>query len=183
VLSLRVADDLRAIDAGDNDEPGVVVDAQEVDGRRDRGQIAVFDERRSELVALEEIRRIGAAEDWIQEPAVALAVDLPGSGLVLRGFGRRVDLREVERDPDARVRGGGADRFRGPAVREEKVMCGRDGVPLARAARRVLARRVADPGVDPGLVVRDPVVNSVAQAARDGCRVVDECRRSRAQPR
>src|SRR5216117_4504475 len=53
------------------------------------------------------------------------------------------------------------------------------GVCLARAAGRVLAPGVSDPGVDPRLVVRDPVANAVAETAPDGLRVLGEGLRGR----
>src|SRR6476659_9026468 len=50
----------------------------------------------------------------------------------------------------------------------------RDGVRLARSARRVHTPGVADPGVDPGLVVRDPESNAITEASRDYLRVLGE---------
>src|SRR6266849_7884777 len=41
-------------------------------------------------------------------------------------------------------------------------------------AGRVLAPGVPDPGVDPRLVVRDPMLDAIAQPARDGGRILDE---------
>src|SRR5262245_65755357 len=60
-------------------------------------------------------------------------------------------------------------------------MRGRDGVPFARAPGCVLAPGVPDPGVDPRLVVRDPVPDAVAEAAHDGLRVLGAGLRGRAR--
>src|SRR3954453_14180497 len=54
-----------------------------------------------------------------------------------------------------------------------------DGVGLARAARRMQPPRISDPGVDPGLVVRDPMLHPVAETADDGFGVLDERLRRR----
>src|SRR4051794_9592933 len=54
-----------------------------------------------------------------------------------------------------------------------------DSVGLARAAGRVEPPRISDPGVDPGLVVRDPVLHPVAETADDGFGVLDERLRRR----
>jgi hypothetical protein len=131
-------------------------------------------DRRDDVVSLEQVGRIRAAEERIEEPAVPLAVDAPRCRLVLGRVGRRVRVREVERDPHLDVWSRRPDRLHRPAVREEHVMRRRDRVCLACAARRVLAPRVTDPRVNPGLVVGDPVLHAVAQPPDDGLRVLDE---------
>src|SRR5438046_535385 len=61
------------------------------------------------------------------------------------------------------------------------MMRGRDRVGLTRATGRVLTPGMSDPGIDPWLVVRDPVTHAIAEPARDGLRVLDErlCGRAR----
>jgi hypothetical protein len=180
VLVLCVALHARAVGACADEEPEVVVDAQEVGRHRDRAQVSVLEERREQLVPLEQVGRIGAAEERVEEPAVGLAVDLPGGGLVLRGLVQRVRLREIERDPDLSIGRERADHVHRPAVREQEMVRRGDGVGLARAPGGVLAPGVADPGVHPRLVVRDPVVDAVAQPSRHGLRVLGERLRGRA---
>src|SRR5215213_9845482 len=53
-------------------------------------------------------------------------------------------------------------------------MGSRDGVGVARAAGSMVAPRMSDPGVNPRLVVRDPVADAVAKSLDDGLGVVDE---------
>src|SRR6478672_4350965 len=45
-------------------------------------------------------------------------------------------------------------------------------IGFTRPARRVLAPRVADPGVDPRFVVRRPEANAVAEPPRDHRRIL-----------
>src|SRR5439155_20030825 len=155
VRRLEVALHAWAFGARAHNEAEVVVDAEEVQRRGDRLEIAVSDKRRDRLVTLEEVGGIRTAEDRIEEPAVPFAVDLPRRRLVLRRVRGRVRMGQVERDSDPSVRNDAPDYLHGPAVREEEVMSGRDRVGLARAARRVLAPGIPDPGVYPRLVVRD----------------------------
>src|SRR3954451_22856669 len=180
---LRLLDALhpRPVRARADDEPEVVVDAEIVERGRDRCEVAVPEDRHDQLVALEEVGRVGALEERVEEPAVRLPVDLPGRGLVLRALAGGIRVREIERDPDLRLRHHRADHFDRPAVRKEEVVRRGDGIGLARAPRRVLAPRVPDPGVHPRLVVRDPVPYAVAEAARDGFRVLGERLRGRAR--
>ncbi len=181
VLRLRIALHPRAVGAGAHDIAEVVVDAEEIQRGRDRLEIAVAHKCRDDLVALEEIRRVGAAEDRVEEPAVPLAVDLPRRRFVLGRVGGRIRVREVERDPDLGVRSAAPDRIHRPAVREQQVMSDRDRVGLARAAGGMFAPAIADPGVDPRFVVRDPVPDAVTEAAHDSVRVLDEGLRGRAR--
>ena len=174
VLRLGVAHEARPVGAGADDEAEVVVDAEEVDRRGDRREVAVAHERRDERVALEQVGGVRAAEDRVEEPAVAAAVDLPRGRLVLGRVRRRVRVREVERDPDLRAGRGAPDRLDRPPVREQQVVRRRDGVALARPPGRVLAPRVADPRVDPRLVVRHPVAHAVAEPCGDDLGVLDE---------
>src|SRR5207302_5770891 len=103
---------------------------EEIDRRRGRLEIAVANERRDDFVPLEQICRILAPEDRVEEPAVALAVDTPRRRLVLRRVRSRIRMRQVERDPDARVRSSAPDLLYRPAVRQQQVMRGRDGIGL-----------------------------------------------------
>src|SRR6266545_815159 len=179
VLRLGIALHPWAISAGTHDEAEVVVDAEEVQRRGDRLEIAVSYEGRDGLVALEEIRRIRTAEDRVEEPAVPFAVDLPRRRFVLRRLGRGVGVTQVERDPNACVRGTAPDLLRSPSVRQQQMMrCG-DRVGLARTAGSVFAPSMPDPGMNPRLVVRDPVTDAVAETAHDGLRVLDERFRGR----
>ena len=59
--------------------------------------------RRDELVAFEQVGRIHAAEDRVEKPTVPLAVDLPCGRLVLGCRRVRIDVMEVQDDPDLRL--------------------------------------------------------------------------------
>ena len=75
---------------------------------------------------------------------------------------------QAQGDADLRIRHVGADQRHRLAVREQHVMADlQRGLEIGQA-RRVPALVVADDGRAPGLVVRDPVLDAVAQAARDG---------------
>src|SRR5260221_10981517 len=50
----------------------------------------------------------------------------------------------------------------------------RERVRIRLAARSVVAPAVADPGDDPGLVVRDPMSDAVAETRRDGLHIFRE---------
>ena len=54
-----------------HDVPCVVVDAEEVERRGDRLEVAVLDPRKDARVGLEHVARVPAAEHRVEEPAVA----------------------------------------------------------------------------------------------------------------
>jgi len=90
VLRLRLAHVHRVPACGVGaDEPArIVVHAEEVDRRPDRLEVAFDDGRAVYAEVLEDVLRIAAAEDRIEEPAVVKAVDVVrrrGVGLVRRG--------------------------------------------------------------------------------------------------
>src|SRR5919197_1062782 len=66
VLRLRVAHHLRPVRTRADDEAEVVVDAEEVDRRRDRREVAVLHEPRDELVALEQVGGIGTPGEPVE---------------------------------------------------------------------------------------------------------------------
>ena len=102
------------------------------------------------------------------------AVDPPRSREVLGRLARGVGVVEVERDPDLRVRRVAAQDLDCAAVRQQQVVCGCERVRLGLAARSVVPPAVTDPRHDPGLVVRDPVADAVAEALGDRLDVFGE---------
>src|SRR5206468_9070643 len=87
-------------------------------------------------VELEHVLRVAAPEQWIEEPAVEITIHPRGRVGVGWGIAGGIARRQVEGDPDARVRARRADGFRGGAVREKKVMARTDrGLEVADARR------------------------------------------------
>ena len=121
-----------------------------------------------------EVVRVLAAEQRVEEPAVQVAVHEARGLCVLGGRAGRLDVGEVERDPDIGAGGEAAQHRQRPAVREEEVVRGRDRVLVARPPGRVHAPAVAEPGGDPRLVVRHPARDAVAEPGCDGFGVADE---------
>ena len=80
----------------------VEVDAEVVERRRDRLHVAGADRvERPEplLVEREDLGRVRAAEDRVEEPAVVVAVEPPSRGPVLVAVGERPRHGQVERIP------------------------------------------------------------------------------------
>ena len=103
------------------------------------------------------------------------AVDPPRSCEVLGRLAHGVGVVEVERDPDLGARRVATQDLDRPAVRQQQVVRGCERVRLGFAARSVMPPAVTDPRHDPGLVVRDPVADAVAEALGDGLDVFGEC--------
>ena len=75
---------------------------------------------RNEIVApFDHVRRIGAAEDGIEEPPIRPSVDVPRGSLVFGRSGGGIDVKQVQRDADLRVRDQAANRRGCPAMRQE----------------------------------------------------------------
>ncbi len=147
----------------------VVVDAEEVERRRNCGEVAVADQ-----VGGEQWPEVGhhvlgvlAPEDRVEEPPVVQTVD-PARQL---GRGRGVVSRchrvEVEGGADAGVRGGTPQGLDGQPVAEQQVMAGRDRRRMVAAAWSVDARAVAEEGRAPRLVEGDEVADPVTQQLAD----------------
>ena len=101
---------------------------------------------------LHHVRRVLPAEHRIEEPAVAGPVLLAGCGYVHLGVGERLDVDQVDRDPDTRAWRVAAQDVGGASVREEDVVRRGERVGLATAAGGVLADAVSEPRDDPRLV-------------------------------
>src|SRR6266702_1163210 len=87
-------------------------------------------------VELEHVLRIAASEEWIEEPAVEIAIHPRGRLDVRSRVARRIAGRQIERDPDSGIAVRGANGVAGGAVREEKVVAHPDrGLEVADARR------------------------------------------------
>ena len=170
-----------AVGALPHHHAAVVVDAQELERRRDRLQVAVQHERHRAALQLavggavgDRVGRVGAAEDRVQVPAVEEAVEPAGRVAVAIVVGRRVRGAVDQHDAQLGARRLAADRLAGPAVRQQQVVGGSQALGRAQVARRVVALFVAQGGGAPRLVVRGPAPDPVAQAARHQGRIVGE---------
>ena len=139
--------------AGAHDRRLVEVDAEEVDRSRDLREVAVLDEvERADalLVQVDHVRGVTAAQQRIQEPTVAVAVQAaPCLGLA-------VDVGQVQRDPNPSRIAPVTEGSDGPPVGEEHVVrSGQRRLPVAHA-RRFRAVGVPEESGHPGLVVGHP---------------------------
>ena len=156
------------------DAPRVVVHAEEVEGRRDRLQIPVGDRRQDRREVVEHVLGICPAQHGVENPAVPVPVGARERLEIAVRVGQRMEGDEIDRDADAGAGGLAAEHVRREAVGEENVVGGGERVGVALPAGRVLARSVAEPADDPGLALRDPVANAVAEAGRDDLDVLGE---------
>jgi hypothetical protein len=156
----------------------VVVDAEEVDRRRDHPEVTVEDDVERAVAALEQldhVSRIRAAQHRVEEPTVEMTVQPRGRRHIDDRLRRRVDRREVQGDPDARVRSAGAAQRRDrQSVREQQVVRHPQRRHPVADARRLCALRVPEEGDNPRLVVGDPLRHHVAEAVRHQRRVLRE---------
>ncbi len=114
-------------------------------------------------------RRTGSRYQRLRDPSCSFARRDPR-----RSVGERLDLDEVDRDPDPRSWRIAPQNLHGPAMGQEDVVRGGERVGLAAAAGRVQAEPVAEPRDHPGLVLRDPGADPVAEAPDDGLHVLGE---------
>ena len=150
------------------DDPAlVVVDAQEVDRRSDQLEVPVPHRRLVRGEALEHVRGIRAAEDRVEEPAVAVAVEGARRLDVLGSIAGGLCGLEVDRDSDLGAGRLAAQDLRGETVREQDVVGGGDRVRRRGPAGCVDAVAVAEPGDHPRLVQRDPVPDAISEPGGD----------------
>ncbi len=157
--------------------PEVVVDPEQVDRTGDGLEVPRLDH--VELgpergVVVDEIRRIGAPEERVEEPAVQVPVGEGGGPDVLLAIGPGIDRVEVEGDPDLAATARRPERLDGPGVPEQHVVCGADRTREVIDPRRMSAVEVADERRHPWLVQRDPAIDPVAQHVEQRRRVVGE---------
>ena len=95
-------------------------------------------------------------EERVEEPAVALAVELPAGRHVLGVVARRIRHLEVDRHPHARAGRLAAQDVGREPVREQHVMRRGDRVGGRRPPGCMHAVAVAEPGDHPGLVLGQP---------------------------
>ena len=127
------------------------------------------------LEEIDHVARIRPAQHGVEEPAIEVAVQPRGRRDVGRSRRRRVHRREVERDPDARVRP--SARAQGPdrqPVREQQVVRDPQGRHPVADAGRLDAFGVPEEGDDPRLVVGDPLRHDVAEPVGHQRRVLRE---------
>ena len=127
-------------------------------------------------MALQDIRRVDALEQRVEIPAVQHTVVDQSGALVLVARGGWLDRAQVQNDthPGRASAHVAAHHRRGHAVREQQVVGDAWVQGRVGEAGGVGAGGMAEPRHDPGLVVRYPVVHTVAQPVRDDLRVVGE---------
>ncbi len=161
----------------------IVVDAEGVEGRADglevgcRHRLLPARHRRGvhRPEVLDDVGRIRASEDGIEEPAIELSVDAAGGVDVgrLRRI-RGVGDGEVQGHAQGQARIALAQLAHGPPVGEQEVMGREHPVADVEPARRVDAGRVGEEGRAPGLVQRRPVMHPVAEGVVHGQGVLGE---------
>src|SRR5579884_743086 len=105
--------------------PGVVVDSQKVDWPGNERHVTRLDGGHGVAKNLDHIGWVDAAEDSVEEPAIAIAVvETRCREIVILPRGRD-DPVEIERDTHLGVGCGLPDDLHCPAVREEYRMRGR----------------------------------------------------------
>ena len=126
-------------------------------------------------MVLDDVFWVHAVKERVEVPTVEAAVEGPRSLGILLAWRRGLARRQVENDPDLGVlRELGAHRFPAPAVGQEQVVRGREGGLETLLARRVDTHEVSEHRHAPGLVVGDPELRPIPEAAGDGARVVHE---------
>jgi len=157
-----------------HDRARVIVDAQKVDRATDDVQIRRRHLGRLRAEEAQHVLRVGPLVEGIHEPAVGLPVVPGGRGDVLRAIGGRVRWAEVQRDADLGRGAGAAQHRHSQAVRQEHVVRHAQREAEILPARSVRPQQVAQEGDHPGLVVRDPVPDAIAEAPRHYVHIVGE---------
>mmetsp|Transcript_5758 Transcript_5758/g.22365 ORF Transcript_5758/g.22365 Transcript_5758/m.22365 type:complete len:444 (+) Transcript_5758:3338-4669(+) len=152
----------------------VVIHAEEVGRGGDGLQVARRHMRGGSAEQCQRVFGIAAAVQGIQEPAVAQAVMAPHRGQVLGAVGGGGNRMQAQRDADLGAGRVAADQRHRLAVRQQHMVAGLDGVGQPGAARCMHALPVAHDAGAPGFVVRDPVLDAVAQATGHQLGVVEE---------
>ena len=131
-------------------------------GSRHESEVGVRKLRHVLAVVRDHVARVAAAEHGIGEPAIDVAVEPSRGADVRRALARRVDGHEVQRGADRcpYVR---AERLHGEAVRNEQVMRAVQRFGEISVAGREQARLVAEKRHAPGLVVREPERDAIAE--------------------
>ncbi len=151
----------------------VVVQAQPVQGRGDGLEVSGLDqivEDGSQVV--QDVLRVRAGEDRVQEPAVAKAID-PPHGVVADAV-EADHGRGVHDDPNLGIRAGGPHRRGGQAVAQQQVMRRGDGGTGVLHPGGVHTGEVAEEGGAPRLVERRPARHPITEAVDHQGRVVGE---------
>ena len=160
------------------DVPGVlarvVVDAQEIGGRRDDIHIAGLDFGPKGPRAFEQSCRVCAFVDAVQVEAVHKVVGEVGGVAMFGRFGVGIDGELAEGDADVQVGMQVADALYRQPVAEQFVVGHSKVFPRITDAGRVFADEMAEEGVFPGFVERDPVLDAVAQGLDDDLGIVGE---------
>jgi hypothetical protein len=128
-------------------------------------------------VVAEHVIGVSATEDWIEEPAIGVAVEPTGCLDVGRIRRSSLDGRQVQCDTDVCMRGDLSDRPHRKPVPEQEVMRRADRRGCVVVTRRLVTVEVAAFGDDPWFVDRDPPIDSIAQPICHDPRV--RCERQR----
>ena len=158
--------------------PEVVVQAEEVDRPRDRGEVAgthhLADVGAVASEQLGDVAGIRAAQQRLEEPAVRGAVRERCRVPVLVAVGGRARNLQVERQPDLAAEAERAIGLDRQAVPEQEVMRRPDRRAEVTDAGRMDALVVAQERLDPRLVQRQPPRDPVAEPPEHGIREVRE---------
>jgi hypothetical protein len=123
---------------------------------------------------LQQVGRIGTAEERVEKPAVVEGLQPPGGGAVLVAFRQRPGHGQVEGDPDPARSSRVPERTHDRAVGKERVMGCPEGARPVRRAGSLRAQRIAEERGHPRLVVRRPVVDEVSEAVEHVLGVLGE---------
>ena len=154
--------------SGLDDRGHVVVDAQHVDGLSDVLEVAVANmiERGERLEVPDQVGRVAAEQDGVEEEPVRQRIDAAGGVDVSLGIGGRRHGREIERQPELLIRRALLpERVEGQAVAEQEVMDGADSGDRFMPAGGMHPGGVAEQAGAEGLVEGGPMLHPVPQAS------------------
>jgi hypothetical protein len=123
---------------------------------------------------LQHVGRVTAGEDRIEEEPVGVPVRPPCRGHVILMVRSVAYRRQIQRDAHLGRWDGRANCLYRFAVRQQKMMGRRDGLPNVADPWSVVTGSVAQPGGAPRLVERDPPADRPAQRPGNGPGVLGE---------
>ncbi len=146
--------------------PGVVVNSEEVYGRRDPLQILSLHPGSPVGVPLQHILRVGTFEHRVQEPAVESSVVASSRSQILFASSEGLDPLQAVDDPDSGLSLPiGPQHRHSPTVGEQDVVRSLERGFQIFEPRSMVPVKMTDQGSDRGFVVRDPVAHPVAEPA------------------
>ncbi len=161
----------------------IVIDALGIDRLRDRREVAVVNRglelrhgiRVDRTDVLDDVGRVLATVDGVEEPAVELAVDAACRIDVTRVAGvSRIGDGVIQRDPEVEVRVTAAQFADRLTVCEQLMVRRQQALGDARVTGCVLTARVGEERRAPRFVQGRPDVHPIAESVMHGAGVVEE---------